>query len=107
MDVLSKRFWTEGPGSFVVAVLIALTIRWAFMEAYVIPSPSMLPTLLVHDHIFVNKFVYGVRVPFTENWLVKFAQPKRGEVVVFKYPENMDMFYIKRVVGLPGDKVYY
>lgn len=102
-----RHFWTEGPGSFALAILIALSIRWAFMEAYVIPSGSMLPSLLIHDHIFVNKFVYGLRFPFTENWLVKFEEPKRGEVIVFKYPENKDIFYIKRVVGVPGDKVYY
>jgi signal peptidase I len=105
--MLNKKFWTEGPGSFAVAILIALTIRWAFMEAYVIPSSSMLPSLLIHDHIFVNKFVYGLRVPFTENWMFNFGEPKRGEVVVFKFPEDMNMFYIKRVVGVPGDKVYY
>ena len=90
-----------------MAIGIALTIRWAFMEAYVIPSSSMLPSLLVHDHIFVNKLVYGLRVPFTEDWLFKFSDPKAGDVIVFKYPENMDMFYIKRVVGVPGDKIYY
>lgn len=104
---MDKKFWTEGPGSFAVAILIALSIRWAFMEAYVIPSGSMLPSLLVHDHIFVNKFIYGIRVPFTEKWMFKLNEPQRGEVIVFKYPENMDLFYIKRVVGLPGDKVYY
>ncbi len=103
----NKKFWTEGAGSFAVAILIALTIRWAFMEAYVIPSSSMLPSLLVHDHIFVNKFVYGLRVPFTEKWMVNFSDPKRGEVIVFKYPDDMNLFYIKRVVGVPGDKIYY
>jgi len=105
--MLNKKFWTEGPGSFAVAILIALTIRWAFMEAYVIPSSSMLPSLLVHDHIFVNKFIYGLRVPFTEKWMFDFNSPKRGEVIVFKFPEDMSMFYIKRVVGIPGDKIYY
>jgi len=106
-SIMNKTFWTEGPGSFAVAILIALTIRWAFMEAYVIPSSSMLPSLLIHDHIFVNKSVYGIRVPFTEKWMFDFGDPKRGEVVVFKFPEDMNMFYIKRVVGVPGDKIYY
>lgn len=105
--VFSKHFWTDGPGSFVVAVLIALTIRWAFVEAYVIPSPSMLPTLLIHDHIFVNKFVYGLRVPFTDHWMAHFESPKRGDVVVFRYPDNPSIFYIKRVIGVPGDKIYF
>lgn len=104
---LDRKFWTEGPGSFAIAILIALTIRWALIEAYVIPSGSMLPSLLVHDHIFVNKMVYGLRVPFTEDWLVRWGEPQRGEVIVFKYPEDMDFFYIKRVIGIPGDEIYY
>jgi signal peptidase I len=105
--IFTRKFWSEGTGSFILAILVALTIRWAFMEAYVIPSGSMLPTLLIHDHIFVNKFIYGLRVPFTEKWFVRFNEPKRGEIVVFKYPENMNLFYIKRVVGIPGDNIRY
>jgi signal peptidase I len=106
-DWRTKHFWTEGWGSIFLAVFIALFIRWGFVEAYVIPSGSMLPSLLIHDHIFVNKLTYGLRVPFSEKWLVKFSEPKRGEVIVFKYPEDMSLFFIKRVVGEPGDKVYY
>lgn len=90
-----------------LAVLVALFIRWGFFEAYVIPSGSMLPSLLIHDHIFVNKFIYGVRVPFTEDFLVKFKEPKRGDVIVFKFPKDMSTYFVKRVVGEPGDKVYY
>jgi signal peptidase I len=104
-QIFSRSFWTEGPGSFALAVGVALVIRWALFEAYVIPSTSMLPTLLVHDHIFVNKISYGLRVPFSENWLVQWAHPQRGDVVVFKYPANKDLYYIKRVVGVPGDRV--
>ena len=106
-DWRTKYFWTEGRGSLALAVFVALFIRWAFFEAYVIPSGSMLPSLLIHDHIFVNKFVYGLRVPFSEKWLVKFSEPKRGDVIVFKYPRDMSTFFIKRVVGEPGDKIYY
>jgi signal peptidase I len=102
-----RQFWTEGTGSLLLAVLVALTLRWALIEAYVIPSGSMLPTLLVHDHIFVNKIIYGLRIPFTTDWVVEFSSPARGEVVVFKYPERPSMFYIKRVVGLPGDRIFY
>ncbi len=102
-----RKFWTEGWGSLVVAIFFAMTIRWAFFEAYVIPSGSMLPTLLIHDHIFVNKFVYGIRVPFTEKWLAKFNNPQRGEIVIFKYPRVPSTFFIKRVVGVPGDKIAY
>lgn len=107
MDWKSKKFWTDGWGSIFLAIMVALTIRWAFFEAYVIPSGSMFPSLLLHDHIFVNKFVYGLRVPFSEKWLAKFSEPKRGDVVVFKYPRDMSTFFIKRVVGLPGDRIYY
>ena len=64
--MFTKKFWTEGLGSYFLAIMLALTIRWGFMEAYVIPSGSMLPSLLIRDHIFVNKFVYGLRVPFSE-----------------------------------------
>ncbi len=105
--MLTRRFWTEGPGSFAVAVGLALFVRWAFFEAYVIPSTSMLPTLLVNDHIFVNKIIYGVRAPFSEKWFVQWAHPQRGEVTVFKYPADKDKYYIKRIVGLPGDRILY
>jgi signal peptidase I len=107
VSLLSRRFWTEGPGSFLIAIVLALFIRWAFFEAYVIPSTSMLPTLLVHDHIFVNKILYGVRAPFSEKWFVQWRHPQRGEVVVFKYPADKEKYFIKRVVGLPGDRVLY
>lgn len=102
-----KHFWTEGWGSLGLAVFIALFIRWGFVEAYVIPSGSMLPSLLVNDHIFVNKLTYGVRVPFSEKWLIKFNEPKKGEVIVFKYPKDMSTFFIKRIVGDEGDKIFY
>ncbi len=107
LDFTNRLFWTEGWGSMGIAILAALTIRWLFLEAYVIPSGSMLPTLLINDHIFVNKIVYGVRAPFSEQWLVKFSEPNRGDIVVFKYPVDMSTFFIKRVVGVPGDKVKF
>lgn len=106
-DIKDRIFWTEGWGSLGIAIIIALFIRWAFIEAYVIPSGSMLPTLLIHDHIFVNKLTYGIRAPFSEKWVVKFNEPKRGDIVVFKYPQDMSTFFIKRVVGEPGDKIFY
>lgn len=105
--MLKRRFWSEGPGSFVLAIGLALVVRWALFEAYVIPSTSMLPTLLVHDHIFVNKILYGVRMPFSEKWIAEWRDPKRGEVIVFRYPANREQYYIKRVIGIPGDRVMY
>lgn len=106
-DITNPLFWTVGWGSMGLAILAALTIRWLFLEAYVIPSGSMLPTLLINDHIFVNKITYGIRAPFSEKWLVKFREPERGEIIVFKYPLDMDTFFIKRIVGVPGDKVKF
>lgn len=107
--MLSKliKFWRGGSGSVLLVVIFALAIRWAFVEAYVIPSGSMLPTLLVNDHIFVNKIHYGLRVPFTERWLYRWNSPERGEVVVFKYPKDKSLYYIKRIVGVPGDTIIF
>ena len=103
----NRRFWTEGYGSLFLAVLLALTIRWAFFEAYVIPSGSMYPSLLTYDYIFVNKMIYGLRAPFSEKWFFRFTHPKRGEVVVFKYPMDKKTFFIKRVVAIAGDTLEY
>ncbi len=100
-----KGTWSDGFGSLLLAALLALSIRWLLIEAYVIPSGSMLPSLLIQDHIFVNKLIYGIRVPFSKEWLVKFRNPSRGEVIVFRYPEDPQTFFIKRVIGTPGDKI--
>ncbi len=97
--------WPSALLSLAGAVLMILTIRWAFFEPYVIPSGSMIPTLLIHDHIMVNKLSYGVHVPFTEKWLLRFSPPRRGDVIVFRSIDDDSVFLIKRVVGLPGDEV--
>lgn len=86
-------------------IILILTFRWLFFEPYVIPSGSMIPSLLVHDHIMVNKMKYGVRVPFSSEWMVQWDTPKRGQIVVFRYPDNPELFYVKRVIALPGEKV--
>ena len=101
-----KNFFS-GIGSILIAVVAALTVRWFLMEAYVIPSGSMLPSLLIHDHIFVNKIAYGMRIPWSKNWIFHTSEPQRNEVVVFRYPGNESMFFIKRIVGLPGDEILY
>lgn len=93
--------------SYAFAIGLALTIRWGLAEAYVIPSGSMLPTLLLHDHIFVNKLVYGLRIPFSKEWLVRFKTPSRGEIIVFKHPKEEGTFLIKRIIGVAGDKIKY
>lgn len=87
------------------AVLVALTLRAFVFEAFKIPSGSMIPTLEINDQIFVNKYIYGLRVPFTFLKFFEWNEPKRGEVIVFIYPEDHSKDYIKRVVGLPGDTI--
>ena len=99
--------WTRALVSLAFSIGLIMGIRWAFFEPYIIPSESMVPTLLVHDHIMVNKFAYGLRVPFTKKFLLKFAEPKRGDLIVFRSVEDPQIFLIKRVVGLPGDEIQH
>jgi signal peptidase I len=87
------------------AVLVALGVRAFVVEAFKIPSPSMYPTLNVGDNIFVNKFVYGPLIPFTNKRLFNGRIPERGEIVVFVYPQDPSKDFIKRVIGLPGDRI--
>ncbi len=108
LSYTKKSAFREYAEQALIAIGIAMIARLVFLEAFTIPSGSMLPTLEVGDHIFVNKFVYGLRVPFTTDPPRKFwrlREPKRGEVIVFLYPSQPDDHYIKRVVGLPGDYV--
>lgn len=90
--------------SFFGAIAAILAFRWLLFEPFVIPSGSMIPTLLIHDHILVSKSAYGLRLPFTETWLWQYGGPKRGDIVVFKSVEG-NYFMIKRVIGLPGDTI--
>ena len=91
--------------AFLVAGLIALTLRAFVVEAFKIPSGSMIPTLSIGDHIFVNKFAYGLRVPFSKARITDVKVPERGDVVVFMYPLDESESFIKRVIGLPGDHI--
>lgn len=100
-----KAKFGEGLGSFLLAVTAILAFRWLLFEPYVIPSGSMIPTLLIHDHILVSKFAYGVRIPFTKSWMFRNKEPQRGDIVVFRSVEDAGYFMIKRVVGVPGDKI--
>lgn len=93
--------------ALLTAILIALFLRAFVVEAFKIPSGSMIPTLVVGDHIFVNKFIYGLRIPLTKKWAVQFRKPERGETIVFIYPENPKLDFIKRVVGIGGDKIRF
>ena len=100
-----KPPWLETAESISLAIFVALMLRCFVVEAFKIPSGSMIPSLAIGDQIFVNKFIYGLRVPFTSIRLVDFAMPKRGDVVVFICPEPPNEDYIKRVVALPGDEI--
>lgn len=100
-----KGTWPQALGTFFLPILLVMGVRWAFVEPFVIPSGSMIPNLLIHDHILVKKFSLGLRVPWSDRWLVRWREPQRGEVMVFKYPQNTDVFYIKRLIGMPGDRV--
>src|SRR3954451_13704398 len=97
------REYTE---ALLVALILAFFIRSFIVQAFKIPSGSMIPTLQVGDHILVNKFIYGVRVPFTKvKFGTSYRKPRRGEVIVFIYPKEEDKDFIKRIVAVEGDTV--
>ena len=105
LEFARKSTVREYSESIGVAVAIALLLRAFVVEAFQIPSGSMIPTLEVGDHIFVSKFAYGLTIPFTNTKIVQLGEPKRGDIIVFKYPLDQSTDYIKRVVGLPGDVI--
>jgi signal peptidase I len=96
------REYTE---TLIIALVIALFVRSFVVQAFKIPSGSMEPTLLVGDHILVNKFIYGIRIPVIGTKILPFAKPQRGDVIVFIFPKDRSKDFIKRVIGLPGEKV--
>ena len=102
------RDWTE---ALIVAAILALIIRTFVVQAFKIPSGSMEDTLLIGDHLLVNKFIYGTQLPFSDDPVLAIRQPERGDIIVFEFPEDKDKSYfkrrdfIKRVIGLPGDTV--
>ena len=102
-----EKLWVEYYDAIFVAVGLALLIRTFVIEPFKIPSGSMIPTLLVGDYLFVNKFSYGYRVPFTRHRILMSDGPHRGDVAVFEYPMNPDKDYVKRIIGLPGDRLVY
>ena len=91
--------------AIIIAFLIAFFIRTFIIQAFKIPSESMKPTFVVGDHILVNKFIYGVKIPFIRKTLIPIGEPKRGDIVVFIYPEDRSKDFIKRVIGVSGDTI--
>ncbi|MEJ5301475.1 MAG: signal peptidase I [Thermodesulforhabdaceae bacterium] len=92
--------------SIIIALMLALLIRAFVVQAFKIPSGSMIPTLLIGDHILVTKFTYDVKIPFIDTTIWHRATPTRGDIIVFKYPLDPGKDFIKRVIGVPGDKVF-
>lgn len=103
--IKKKSTFREYAEAAAIAVLLALFIRTFVVQAFKIPSGSMEPTLLVGDHILVNKFIYGIKIPFIRTTLIPISEPSRGDVIVFIYPVDKSKDFIKRVIGLPGDTI--
>ncbi|HSM89082.1 MAG TPA: signal peptidase I [Desulfobacterales bacterium] len=105
MDSSQRSRFRENAEAIFIAIVIALFIRTFVVQAFKIPSGSMKPTLQIGDHILVNKFSYGVRIPYLNTVLLPLGDPQRGDIVVFKYPLDPKKDFIKRVIGTPGDVV--
>ncbi|HSR11209.1 MAG TPA: signal peptidase I [Thermodesulfobacteriota bacterium] len=105
LDRKRKSTFREYAEAIIIALVLALVIRTFVVQAFKIPSGSMEPTLEIGDHILVNKFIYGIKIPFTRINLFPWQTPQRGDVIVFIYPLEPDKDFIKRVIGVPGDTV--
>ncbi len=104
---MQQPTWVEFTGGLFPVLVVVFVFRSFLFEPFKIPSPSMVPTLLVGDFILVNKYAYGIRLPVLNRKIIEVGQPQRGDVMVFRYPEDQKLDYIKRVVGVPGDRVEY
>jgi signal peptidase I len=100
-----KSRFRENVEAILLAIVLALFIRTFVVQAFKIPSGSMKQTLLIGDHILVSKFIYGIKIPFTQTTLIPIRDPQRADIVVFKFPEDPSKDFIKRVVGVAGDVV--
>jgi len=106
-DKLRQPWWLEYTASFFPVIAAVFLLRSFVIEPFKSPSGSMIPTLQIGDFILVNKYTYGIRLPIVNKKIVELNQPQRGDVMVFRYPKDESMDYIKRVIGVPGDVVKY
>src|ERR1700761_5383907 len=104
---LARPWWLEYTAGFFPVILTVFLLRSFVVEPFKIPSGSMLPTLYVGDFILVNKFDYGIRLPIIDKKIIPIGNPQRGDVMVFRFPKDESVDFIKRVVGVPGDVVAY
>ena len=107
LGIAKKPLWLEFSADLFPVIAFIFILRSFFFEPFKIPSGSMIPSLQVGDFILVNKYVYGVRFPVLNQKIIEVGSPKRGDVVVFRYPKDESVDYIKRVVGVPGDLIEY
>ena len=105
VQVKKKGALRENIEAILIAIVLAMFIRTFVVQAFKIPSGSMKETLKIGDHILVNKFIYGIKVPFIDKTVIPITDPKRGDIVVFKFPRDPDKDFIKRVVGIAGDVI--
>ncbi|MGE0087424.1 MAG: signal peptidase I [Desulfococcaceae bacterium] len=103
--IVKKSALRENIEAILIAIVLALFIRTFVVQAFKIPSGSMKETLQIGDHILVNKFIYGIKMPFTQTTLIALKNPQRGDIAVFKFPEDPDKDFIKRVIGVAGDTI--
>lgn len=100
-----RATWLQALWALLAPILLIVALRVFLIEPFVIPSGSMTPTLLVHDHIFAEKWAFGLHWPWQDKFFIQWSMPKRFEIVVFRYPKNPDVYFVKRVIGLPGDEI--
>jgi signal peptidase I len=106
-ELMHRPWWIEYTAGFFPVIAMVFFLRSFLFEPFRIPSGSMIPTLQIGDLILVNKYQYGIRLPVVNRTLLELGHPRRGDVIVFRYPHQPTQDYIKRVVGLPGDKIDY